>query len=99
MAIPSELTRAFANGGGVVFVGAGMSMGAGLPSWGELIAPLRDEVEELPTDASYAEVADFFELQHDRNYLVRRLRQVLATHEVAPSEAHLELMRLPVKRI
>ncbi len=35
--IPHELTRRFASGKGAIFVGAGMSMGAELPSWSELV--------------------------------------------------------------
>ena len=47
MGVPCELVEQFARGNGVVFVGAGLSRGAGLPGWGELLAPLDDVLETV----------------------------------------------------
>lgn len=44
MDIPRELVKQFARGNGVIFVGAGLSQGAGLPSWSELLSPLADSI-------------------------------------------------------
>jgi hypothetical protein len=40
MDIPHELVQAIAEGSAVLFVGAGLSQGAGLPGWAALLAPL-----------------------------------------------------------
>ena len=44
MNMPDELVAAIASGNAVLFVGAGLSAGAGLPSWGQLIGPLADRI-------------------------------------------------------
>ena len=44
MDIPHELVEPFARGDGAVFVGAGLSIGAGLPGWADLIRPLAQAV-------------------------------------------------------
>jgi len=44
MNIPPELAEQFARGDGALFVGAGLSMGAGLPGWVGFIRPLAEAV-------------------------------------------------------
>jgi hypothetical protein len=41
MDISPELIEQFAKGNGAVFIGAGISVGAGLPGWGELLNRLK----------------------------------------------------------
>jgi hypothetical protein len=43
--IPYELVEQFVRGNGVIFVGSGLSQGAGLPGWGELLKPLGDSLD------------------------------------------------------
>jgi len=53
MNIPRELVEQFAKGNGAIFVGAGLSIGAGLPGWGDLVSRLAAEIEDCPTDVSH----------------------------------------------
>ncbi|MEA3017235.1 MAG: hypothetical protein QOI38_1957, partial [Sphingomonadales bacterium] len=71
--IPSELVDQFSRGKGALFVGAGLSMAGGLPSWGDIIEPLRDEIDGCPSDASYTDVAQYFEVLRGRGRLVDRV--------------------------
>jgi len=59
--IPRELIEQFASGTGSVFAGAGISFGAGLPGWAKLLEPLRVEIQECPSSASFLDVAQFYE--------------------------------------
>jgi hypothetical protein len=43
--IPHELVEAIAKGDAVLFIGAGLSAGVGLPGWSALLTPLADEIE------------------------------------------------------
>lgn len=99
MSIPGELVESFARGGGVIFVGAGLSMAAGYPGWATLVDPLRAEVEECPPNASYPDIAQFFEWMSGRGFLIQRLRQELERPQVEPTDIHRLLMQLPVGRI
>ncbi len=48
--IPPELITAIARGNAVLFVGAGLSKGAGLPDWNDLITLLANELGLLDRD-------------------------------------------------
>jgi CheY-like chemotaxis protein len=60
MKLPIALTSAFAQGDGVVWLGAGSSIGSGLPSWDALIAKMRSAVVN---ETSYSD-ADLKSLTH-----------------------------------
>lgn len=44
MDVPQDLVQELARGNGMLFVGAGLSMAAGLPGWRDLLKPLADSV-------------------------------------------------------
>ncbi|HEY0969559.1 MAG TPA: SIR2 family protein [Gemmatimonadales bacterium] len=94
---PRELVEAFANENGTVFVGAGLSMGAGLPSWQQLIAPLLSEPEmrDCPPGTSPTAVAQYYENAFGRRLLLRRLREQLASGQAEPTVVHDTLLSLP----
>ena len=93
----SELVRRFANGNGAIFVGAGLSVGAKLPSWAELIEPLRNKLDP-PADAgiSAEQVAGWYEIEAGRPALVDFLCEQLAKRPVAPGDCHRALASLPI---
>ncbi len=99
MNIPKELVEQFARGNGAVFVGAGLSQGAGLPSWADLIDELAAELDDCPSDADYRDIAYYYDLEYGRNRLVQKLRDQLDTLEVSPTPVHAELCQLPVSPI
>jgi hypothetical protein len=97
--IPEELVEAFVRNDGSLFVGAGVSMGAGLPSWAELIEPLRSRIKDCPPLASLTEIAQLFEEQNGRRYLIDRIKAALHRPEIRPTAVHRALVSLPVTRI
>jgi hypothetical protein len=86
--IPLELAEQFGRGNGVLFVGAGLSRAAGLPDWAGLIGELRSEMPDCPPDASYQDVASYYEIEFGRNRLVQRIREKLDTLNLRPTAVH-----------
>ena len=95
--IPHELTRKFASGKGAVFVGAGMSMGAGLPGWGELVTPLQDKLLHLKAGDQYSpeQIAGWYEVHESRETMIDFLKKQLS-RDCMPTECHRLLASLPV---
>lgn len=99
-----ELLRDFGRacdlGNAALFVGAGLSMGAGLPSWGELLAePLtRSNIpptDDLPVAAEYI-VA---EGTYSRERLNQHILERVSGAGLQPTAALHHLVRLPVDQI
>jgi len=95
MEIPLELVEQFARGNGVIFVGAGLSQGAGLPGWSELLASLADSIDlppHLRTDL--LKVAQYYENQCGRQALVNHIIEQTDTTGKGPTDNHRRLLRL-----
>ena len=95
MGIPRELVEQFARGDGVVFVGAGLSQGAGLPGWSELLMPLADSISlpaHLRTDL--LKVAQHYGNQRGRQALVSHVIEQTDTTGKRPTDNHRRLARL-----
>jgi len=99
MDIPRELVEQFARGNGVIFVGAGLSQGAGLPGWADLVRELAAELDGCPPDADYRDIAQYYDIEYGRRRLVERLRDRLDTLDVHPTPVHKALVGLPVSAI
>ncbi|MFF3286470.1 SIR2 family protein [Streptomyces sp. NPDC003023] len=95
--IPLELAEQFGRGNGVVFVGAGLSKGAGLPDWQGLIDGLVEELPDCPPGADHRDIAAYYELEYGRNRLVQRIRDRLDTLHLQPTRVHQALAALPVQ--
>lgn len=106
MNIPPELVNQFVRGNGVIFVGAGLSTGAGLPGWMDLIRPLARAVDarwpgdeaDLTTDHLLT-AAQYYENQRGRNALIQHLRDTLDTAGIQPTSVHRLVASLPVRAI
>ncbi len=97
METPQELIEQFAKGHGAVFVGEGLSIGAGLPGWSDLIKRLAAELEDCPPDASCQDVAQYYFNQQGLRHLISRLRREFDTFDLKPTNIHEILMKLPVQ--
>src|SRR5947208_16502301 len=89
MNIPDELVAAIASGNAVLFVGAGLSAGAGLPGWGQLIGPLADRIG-LPENqrGDPLKIAQFYETQRGRHALISYIKEQIDTSRSVPNENH-----------
>lgn len=95
-----HLVQRFASNSGSLFVGAGISVSAGLPTWSQLITPLRESIPDCPEDALLIDVAKYYEDQWERNALTELIRQRLQPWEVRPTPVHHALVNMPhVRRI
>jgi hypothetical protein len=106
MDIPRELVEQFSRGDGAVFVGAGLSIGAGLPGWPGLIRPLARAVgarwpadETDLTTVHLLSAAQHYENQRGRHALIQHLRDTLDTVGVQPTPVHRLLASLPARVI
>lgn len=97
MNIPDELVAAIARSNAVLFVGAGLSVGAGLPGWGQLIGPLADRIG-LPDNqrGDLLKIAQYYETKRGRQALISYIREHIDTSS-APTENHRRLVRLGIR--
>ena len=94
----SQLINQFARGNGSVFVGAGLSVGAGLPGWADLVKPLAQKVNS-PEGSSYPDIAQYYVNLNDKPTLVNYVLSKLRRPGFGPTEIHKQLAKLPVSRI
>ncbi len=99
---PINLVRALKERRAVLFAGAGLSLGAGLPDWKSMIAPLVDELKEqgiknIPDDP--LEIAEYYEIQFGRAQLEKNVRDIINSFEARPTPVHNAIVRLPWKAI
>lgn len=98
MDIPFELVEAIARGDVVLFIGAGLSMGAGLPGWGQLLEPLADRIG-LPATrrTDLLQVAQDYENERGRQALISYILQKVDTTSTPPTDNHRWLSRLGIQ--
>ncbi len=85
----------------VLFVGAGLSIGAGLPGWAELLEELdrRMETRLGPVRGDFLDYAEKIDLNKGRIRMVETLREILAGPGIQPSSVHRRLLSLPFRAI
>src|SRR5581483_12179587 len=91
-----ELARTIASGELVMFVGAGLSIGAGAPTWDQLCDDLRAELHPSTSEQSLPLVAQYFRNQFGDYALYSRLREKLHGASLRPTRVHELLCSLPV---
>lgn len=104
--IPSDLAQALSCGDAVLFIGAGLSVGAGLPTWEALMRPIAQRANaRWPVDHT-ALMADHlltaaqnYESKFGRQSLIQYLRDKLDTTDTKPTIIHELVASLPVRVI
>ncbi len=100
-----ELKQRLANGEVDAFVGAGMSIGAGLPGWYDLIAELAKRIDyklapqEWATGDALIDAAQAYVNRQGRHSLIGHLKDRLDTTGKQPTAAHRALARLPISLV
>lgn len=103
--VSQELREQLSKGNIVLFIGAGLSIGAGLPGWIDLIRPLAEAIgtplppSQYVTSDHLLDTAQYYENDRGRHALISHLREQLDTTHVQPSSNHCLLTRLPVQAI
>jgi tetratricopeptide (TPR) repeat protein len=96
--VPRALVKKLSNGNCAIFVGAGLSIPAGLPSWTGLMRTLRGDVEGCPEFCSPTDIAEYYEAGHSRDELIGAIVEQIPA-SAAPTRAHEHLLALHPKRI
>ena len=90
--------KAITRGDAVLFVGAGLSIDAGLPGWNELPEPLANSIGLpilLRTDP--LKVAQYYQNKRGRNALLNHICEQTDTVGKAPTTNHMRLTRLGIR--
>ena len=105
MILYDDLQRNLTTGNVCAFVGAGLSAGAGLPGWYDLIAELSARIGyELPpakwaTGDALIDAAQAYVNRQGLHALISHLKDRLDTTGVQPTAAHRALARLPISLV
>ena len=97
---PADLCAALSAGDCVLFVGAGMSRGAGLPDWTELIDRLAADLHlKPPARFDYLDLAQWYAEQFGRDALGKAVHDTFhhACAALRPTLAHYLLLSLPIR--
>ncbi|WP_299363376.1 SIR2 family protein [Winogradskyella sp.] len=95
-----DYTDVLSNGFGTIFLGAGMSQKAGIPSWSNLMAPIAKAMEQ-----NIEEVNDYYQLAEQyvqlygqrtplTNILIKKIQG-----RYSPTDNHRIISRLPLRKI
>ncbi|WP_307866260.1 SIR2 family protein [Mycolicibacterium sp. GESEQ-9] len=94
--------EAVLEGNAALFVGAGLSLDAGVPTWSDLLAELRgdcevpEELTDLPLVAEYIDA----DVRHGgRDRLEHHILDLIVAANPTPTESHLLIPKLRVKEI
>lgn|GEM_PF-3001223 len=78
----------------VLFVGAGVSVGAGLPTWRDLLSPLAAEVGADPKTDDPLDIAQWSVIRHGRSTLLGHVQTAIGCAR-QPGALHSALARIP----
>ncbi|MBD3189240.1 MAG: hypothetical protein GF308_01275 [Candidatus Heimdallarchaeota archaeon] len=98
MEISKELINSIIKGNVVLFVGAGLSIGAGLNGWKELLKPLLDSInlpEKLQKDLTKA--AQYYEIKNGRHSLIQHIIEETDTTNLEVTDNHKRLAKLGIR--
>jgi hypothetical protein len=108
---PTELLEAITSGRCIVFVGAGLSRGAGLPGWSDLINKLKDkavdrnvlnitDIQELDKIINQGDLLTAAQVLQDklgRRYFCGFMRRVFLKPGITPTDVHKQLKTIPFR--
>lgn len=87
----------------ILFVGAGISVNSGLPSWKELISSLRAELqlnEEESTAKDYLRIAQYYYDTFGQNQYINKIEDIFSNGEMStPNELHNLIEKVSPKHI
>jgi len=78
-----------------LFVGAGLSIGAGLPSWMSLIESLLNDLK-VQSNADFLTIAQAYAYIHGRDAIEKKVQSLISIPGRKPTNSHNLLSKLPV---
>lgn len=103
--IPSALLTELKSEHVILFVGSGLSVNAGLPTWAELLVALRELLDSDDESAAFfdgldpTQQAQYLYDQVGKAVVVDRIVDLFRRSAIAPTAAHRAIVSLPVKTI
>src|SRR5215216_3698738 len=108
MDIPKDLTEQLSRGNCVAFIGSGLSVASGLPTWPDLLRQMmrwseaygvvlqdRADIEALIADNEFLLAADELVQQMGNEKFHRFISEVFRRPGLKPNEAHLLVTEIP----
>lgn len=83
----------------VVFAGAGISVDAGIPSWGTLIDEMKSEISVPPSESDYLRIAQMYYNERQQKEYIDKVRSVLKHKKVKYNEIHEWVFKLNPEHI
>ncbi len=83
----------------VVFAGAGISVDAGIPTWGTLIDEMKSEISISPNEADYLRIAQMYYNERQQKEYIDKIRAVLKHKKVRYNEIHEWIFKLNPEHI
>lgn len=83
----------------VVFAGAGVSVDAGVPTWGELIAELRKDIDIPKNETDFLRIAQLYYNERQQKEFIDRIREILKHKKLHYNEIHEEIFALNPEHI
>lgn len=83
----------------VVFAGAGISIDAGVPSWGKLIDEIKKELDLPENETDYLKIPQIYYNERQEKEYIEKIRNVLGHKKLKHNEIHEEIFELNPEHI
>ena len=83
----------------VVFAGAGISIDAGVPSWGKLIDEIKKELDLPDYENDYLKIPQIYFNERQEKEYIEKVRSVLKHNKIKHNEIHEEIFELNPEHI
>ncbi|MBX3240446.1 MAG: SIR2 family protein [Chitinophagaceae bacterium] len=83
----------------VLFVGAGASIDVGVPSWGNLVKELKNDIDIPENESDYLRIAQLYYNERQQKEFIDRVREILKHKKLRYNKIHEEIFRLNPEHI
>ncbi|MFT3747043.1 MAG: SIR2 family protein [Agriterribacter sp.] len=83
----------------VLFIGAGASIDAGVPLWGELVAELKKDIDIPVNENDFLRIAQLYYNERQQKEFIDRVREILKHKKLRYNKIHEEVFKLSPEHI
>ncbi len=83
----------------VIFAGAGISIDAGVPSWGKLIEEIKSDLDLPKNESDYLKIPQIYYNERQEKEYIEKIRDVLGHKKLKHNEIHEEIFQLNPEHI